>query len=1124
MSQTSPRQRRVNAPGWTATDLDKLPGGVWHNRPDDDWRAEDVAIYHAKSQPTRPCLFIAMDTDTWLRGSGNTGIYAGWDDTHLSLSRHASRYCGAIVQRRLENMPPDFPQLVIGNSYQALQWLAEEARRRLDGKLMAITGTVGKTTTKAMLSSIITPGMSVVSSRESNNTRTGACLTLARAVSNPQAVVMEVAISALWMRSGGIGPQIKPHIVIVTEIGMTQVGKNVTSLEDVARFKSRISHGLIPGGYAILNRDMAGYDIVAQGVTRDGARIISYGFHPAADVRITAFTPEAHGSHITLSLRNQTLSYRPAVPGKGGALNSVAALIAADLLGVSVAQSINRLEAWRGDGQHMGITALPLPDGGAVTLIDDSYNAEFLSMLNAFEVTAQRARTCGGRVIALLGRIVNLGDQAGAIHRALAEPLLAAGCQQAFLHGEEMTALHDALPAPVRGGHFLTAEALVEAAAPTLRDGDIVLVKGSRRNSDFNRVVGLLKTRLAAPPALGKGQTARLLINLSTGEQRISELSDSTFASGYLSQLLLTACVAERLLAKQITLETPVSVRDIAAAILHDNPALGLPRGSSVPVKSLVQGMLIHNACDAAIHLAELLAGSSAAALKQLRGLSARLGMRHTHINNVSGRPRPGQRTTLADVARLMRHFHQRYPHLLPWLAEPEAAIGEQVYRKSSNLHSDGSAWGQFGAGRWGVALQWIAGELWLTCAAGADDAFHLDYLLDELLASAGNSQPALAPAPVERHLTQPAATLTLLGDTYFGEWYTRRRQARGIDDALQRHGYDHNFAAIAPLLRGSDFTLANFEAALTTDLSASLEGRKPFCLTGDPAASVAALRKQGVDAVALGNNHAMDAGLPGLHSTLAAFNEGGIACIGAGLDARQAHAPLVLTVGGRQYKIYSAYWYRRYMEQECAFYARPRRAGVACLSGGLLEQLRLEKARSHPATTIVLAHWGLDYRWTTAGQRAQAKRLSEAGADLIIGSGPHMVGDAARLGESLVVYSIGNAVFNSNGEYQARGMPAYGFIVRLLLGHPTPQIQLLPIYTDNKKTFWQPRPVNEAEFADLLAQLKAQGMAIAREGEHGAGWRGVSINGECMLTMPLDSRFGLMPSDDGHAMNTHKS
>jgi len=1119
MSQTSTRQHPADAPGWTAADLEKLPGSRWHNRPNADWRADDIAILHDKTSYSGPCLFVAIDPDTWRQGSGNTGIYAGWDDTHLSLSRHASRYCGAIVQRRLEDLPPDFPQLVIGNSYQALLWLAEEARRRLDGKLVAITGTVGKTTTKEMLDSILAPRMSVVASRGNHNTRTGASVTLARTACNPQAVVMEVAISALWMRNGGIGPRIKPHIVIVTEIGITQVGRSVTSLEDVARFKARISHGLIPGGYAILNRDMAGYDIVAEGVSRDGARIISYGFESAADVRITAFTPDEDGSQITLTFRNQTLSYRLAVPGKGGALNSVAALIAADLLGVSPEQSITCLEAWRGDGQHMGITALALPDGGAVTLIDDSYNAEYLSMLNAFEVAAQRARDGGGRVIALLGRIVNLGEQAGAIHRALADPLLSAGCQQAFLHGEEMSALHDALPEEVRGGHFLTAEALVEAAAPALRDGDIVLVKGSTRNSDFKRVVGLLKTRLAAPTALGKGQTARLLINLSTGEQRVSELSDSTFAPGYLSQLLLTTCVAERLLAKKITLETPVNVHDIAATVLEGNPALGLPRGSTVTVKSLVQGMLIHNACDAAIHLAELLAGSSAEALKQLRARIATLGMRHTHLNNVSGRPRPGQRTTLADIARLVRHFHQRYPHLLPWLGENEAAIGERVYRKSSNLHSDGSAWGQFSAGRWGVALQWIAGELWLACAAGADDAFHLDYLLDALLARAEGRAPV--PEPVARQIEKPAATLTLLGDTYFGEWYTRRRQARGIDDALQRHGYDHSFAAIAPLLRGSDFTLANFEAALTTDLSASLEGRKPFCLTGDPAASVAALRKQGIDAVALGNNHAMDAGLPGLHSTLAAFREGGIACIGAGLNAQQAQVPLVLTVGGRQYKIFSAYWYRRYMEQECAFYARPRRAGVACLSGGLIEQLRLEKASPRPATTIVLAHWGLDYRWTTAGQRALAKRLSEAGADLIIGSGPHMAGDAARLGESLVVYSIGNAVFNSNGEYQARGMPAYGFIVRLLLGHPTPQIQLLPIFTDNKRTFWQPRPVNEAEFADLIAQLKAQGMAIS---ESGAGWRVVSVKDECMLVMALDDRFGLMPSDEEQGVNNNKS
>lgn len=600
-------------------------------------------------------------------------------------------------------------------------------------------------------------------------------------------------------------------------------------------------------------------------------------------------------------------------------------------------------------------------------------------------------------------------------------------------------------------------------------------------------------------------ESSRLLINLTTGEQRLGERADSTFAPQYLSQLLLVCCFARRLVRQKITLETAVPLRDIP---LGDDPALGLQRGSRLPLKSLLQGMLIHNACDAAISLAKQLAGSSELALAELRRLSVSLAMSDTRIDNVSGRLRPGQCTTLADVARLMRHFYLRYPHLLTWFGEQEAVIGDRLYRKTGNLGANGSAWGQFSAGSWGFALQWLAGDLWLACAAGVDDAFHLDYLLDELLVLADVSRPAIADLPAERQINRPVARVTLLGDTYFGEWYSRKRQARGVDDGLQRHGYDHSFAAIAPLLRDSDFTLANFEAVLTTDLSASLKGRKPYCLTGDPVATVAALRKQGIDAVTLGNNHAMDAGLPGLHRTLAAFQGAGIACLGAGINAQQAEAPLVLTVGGRRYKIFSVYWYRQHMEQEYAYYARPRRAGVACLSGGLTEQLRQEKASATPATTIVLAHWGLDYRWTTAGQRAQAKRLSEAGADLIIGSGPHMPGEAAQLGQSLVVYSIGNAVFNSTGEYQERGMPAYGFIVRLLLGASAPQIQLLPIFTDNQRTFWQPRPVTEDEFSDLLRLLAAQGMSIISQGQSGAGWRAVSINNERMLTMPLDNRF----------------
>jgi hypothetical protein len=90
-----------------------LPGSLWHNRPDAAWIAGDIAILHDNTPYDRPCLFVAIDTDTWLQGSGNTGIYAGWKDTHTLLPEQASRYCGAIVQRKLAGLPPDFPQLVV---------------------------------------------------------------------------------------------------------------------------------------------------------------------------------------------------------------------------------------------------------------------------------------------------------------------------------------------------------------------------------------------------------------------------------------------------------------------------------------------------------------------------------------------------------------------------------------------------------------------------------------------------------------------------------------------------------------------------------------------------------------------------------------------------------------------------------------------------------------------------------------------------------------------------------------------------------------------------------------------------------------------------------------------------
>ncbi|WP_086873549.1 CapA family protein [Kosakonia pseudosacchari] len=1105
-AQNNNRRRR----GWRSAELEALLGVKWRVAPPPGWQAEHIALtLHDKQNDDAPCLFIAMDEKTWHQGSGNRGIYAGWQDTHAVLTKHYRLFCGAIVQRYLPDLPPDFPQLVVENSYHVLPLLADEARRRMNGKIIAITGTVGKSSTKDLLHMLLAAEGTTVSTQGNHNTRTGTLVSLARCITDPDYVALEVAISALWMRAGGVGPRIKPHIVVITEIGMTQVGGDVKTPRDTARFKVRLCDGILPGGYAIINRDMDEYAFVHQEALRYGANVVSYGFHPQADVRIVEYQPAPDHTNLSILLNGAPLHCRLNTPGKGMAGNAVAALIALDLLGFDTHQAAQRLADFRNKPGKLQTSQLPLPAGGSATLIDDNYNATLISMRNAIAVAALYPLAPGQRRIAVLGRLATLGEIAKESHIALAKPLLDAGFDTVWLHGEEMQYLKDVLPAGRVGGHFSQIDALADAVMATLKAGDIVLVKGSVSDSDFHRIVGLMKTLAQRrATALKQDQTATLLMNLTTGERQALRHAQATFAPRNLSHLLLITLLASQLQDKTLRLEEMATVNDVAKNIVQNGATLGLNTGQQVSVKTLLQGLLIHNARDAAVNLAHLL-GTDAV---HLNHLARTIGLTQTQLNNVSGRLRHGQHTSLHDIATLVEHFYQRFPHLLHWFAESEMVLAGHRYRKASNIQADGRASYSYSAGGvpcWGFALQRSNNQLWLACAAGAADVFHLDYLLDGLLAKAGGVTADSAPEIPQVSLAKTRATVTLLGDTYFGEWYTRRRQRKGVDDALQRYGYDHSFQRLTPLLAGSDLTIANMEAALAPAADITLGGRKPFCLTGDPAATTAALKRHGIHAITLANNHALDAGVSGLATTLAAFRQQGILTFGAGMNASQAEAPLLLTLGGRRFMFYSAYWFRRYMEQDCAYYSLPRRAGVACISGGLIGQLRREKAREDPATLIVLAHWGLDYQWTVAQQRRLAEQLVHAGADLIIGAGAHMAGDMERVGESWVIYSLGNAVFNSNGEYQARNVPPYSLVASLQLGGKQPTLTLQPIFSDNQQTFWQPRAVNALEFSEFVAFLREQGVVLAEQPSKVNAWIKRTDNAPQAIVVPLDKRFG---------------
>ncbi|MEW5970078.1 MAG: CapA family protein [Pseudomonadota bacterium] len=308
-----------------------------------------------------------------------------------------------------------------------------------------------------------------------------------------------------------------------------------------------------------------------------------------------------------------------------------------------------------------------------------------------------------------------------------------------------------------------------------------------------------------------------------------------------------------------------------------------------------------------------------------------------------------------------------------------------------------------------------------------------------------------------------PSGIINILGDTYFGEIYTEKRKARGQIDALQQYGYDYSFKKIKAFLGEHDLNIANFEAVFSLENQSPLGHKKPFILKADAEQTLAAFKNIHLNHVVLANNHLKDYGDHGVVYTLQQLDQANISYIGAGVNQKDAHNYFQLSFENKRYAIFNGYWHRDTAYLDYDFYALGHKSGVACLNGVLLEQIGRYRLTHPEHKIIVICHWGVDFKPITKEQSKLATILTQAGADLIIGHGAHTIQPVQIINQKPVVFGIGNAVFNSNGEYDKHNALPYGCIARLDLSKDL--LRLYPTYTNNLKTFWQPYPVNAEDF-----------------------------------------------------------
>jgi UDP-N-acetylmuramoyl-tripeptide--D-alanyl-D-alanine ligase len=445
---------------------------------------------------------ISIDSRTIAPGQAFFAIAGDRHDGHAFVTAALDKGAGlaVVAAEKRATLPANAPLLVVADVLEALRDLARAGRAHSNANIAAITGSVGKTSTKEALRLALRADGETHASSASFNNHWGVPLSLARMPKTARYGVFEIGMN----HAGEITPLtrlVRPHVAVVTAVEPVHL-EFFDGIAGIADAKAEIFLGVEPGGTAVINRDNPYFARLKRRATQAGiAHIVGFGEHARAQARLVKCVAQPDGSAVEADILGNRVAYRIGAPGRHLVLNSLAVLATTSLLGADLALGALALAQQTpapGRGVRMPIEV----PGGTALLIDESYNANPTSMRAALALLGDAPLGPRGRRIAVLGDMLELGPAGADLHRELATPIDAHAIDLVFCAGPLMAALWEALPANRRGAYAATAEDLEAELAGALRAGDAIMVKGSL-GSRMGPIVKSLARRYSPQAAQG---------------------------------------------------------------------------------------------------------------------------------------------------------------------------------------------------------------------------------------------------------------------------------------------------------------------------------------------------------------------------------------------------------------------------------------------------------------------------------------------------------------------------------------------------------------------------------------------------------------------------------------------
>jgi UDP-N-acetylmuramoyl-tripeptide--D-alanyl-D-alanine ligase len=433
---------------------------------------------------------ISIDTRTLQPGEAYFAIKGAVHDGHdfVDAALKAGAAFAVVERAQRGKFASDAPLLVVDDVLGALVDLAQASRARLQAQVIAVTGSVGKTSTKEALLHVLSAQGQTHASAASFNNHWGVPLSLARCPADARFAVFEIGMN----HAGEITPLVKmvrPHVAIIT------------SIEAIADAKAEIFEGVVADGAVVLNHDNSQFARLSRRARKCGiSRIVSFGADKRAEARLLDISLHATCSAVHANILGHEVTYKLGMPGRHMAMNSLAVLAASSLAGADLALaslSLSQLVPAAGRGVRHTLMA----PGGEVTLIDESYNANPASMAAALSVLGQAKVGPQGRRIAVLGDMLELGATGSELHAGLNDAIKTHHVDLVYCCGPLMHNLWDALSTGKRGGYADSAANLEAQVLAAVRAGDAVMIKGSF-GSKMKTIVTALEKRFPGKAVL----------------------------------------------------------------------------------------------------------------------------------------------------------------------------------------------------------------------------------------------------------------------------------------------------------------------------------------------------------------------------------------------------------------------------------------------------------------------------------------------------------------------------------------------------------------------------------------------------------------------------------------------